>query len=166
MKQNIGKADKSSSKNVAGIMAIAGMIAMESSKKNRESNKNTVQFDTDAAAVGIDNWCTACISDKREHFVGNLIPGRKVIKGFHGSRATEVMSSTIQWKWLDSNGLEHTFQIPGSYYIPDGQCRLLSPQHWAQSQRRATGHRAWEVTDHKGCTLYWEGGAKQFTILL
>jgi hypothetical protein len=116
--------------------------------------------------LGIDNWCTACISDKKEHFVGSLIPGQKVIKGFHGSKATEVMSGMIPWKWLDDNGLEHTFTIPVSYYVPEGRCQLLSPQHWAQSQKKATRLGAWEVTNHKGCTLYWEGGSKQLTILL
>jgi hypothetical protein len=34
------------------------------------------------------------------------------------------------------------------------------------TQKRATGLKAWEVTDHKGCTLYWEGGRKQLTIPL
>jgi hypothetical protein len=76
------------------------------------------------------------------------------------------MSGTIQWKWLDSNGLEHEFKIPGSYYIPEGKCRLLSPQHWAQEQKKAKGMRAWEETDHEACTLYWEGGKKSLKILL
>jgi hypothetical protein len=67
------------------------------------------------------------------------MPGRKVIKGFHGSKTTEVMTGTILWKWLDSNGLEHEFKIPGSYFIPEGKCQLLSPQHWAQENKKATG---------------------------
>jgi hypothetical protein len=91
--------------NKAGsITAMAVMIAMESCGEKRT---NTANFNTDAATIGVDNRCTACISDKREHFVGELIPGQKVIKGFHGCKTTEVMSGTIQWKWLDTNGLEH-----------------------------------------------------------
>jgi hypothetical protein len=76
------------------------------------------------------------------------------------------MSGTIQWKWSDSNGLEYTFNIPGSLYVPEGMCRLLSPQHQAQAHKEATGMQAWEVTDDQGCTLYWEGGRKHLTILL
>jgi hypothetical protein len=139
-----------------GEMIAMAVIAMESTGKDVPRSK-LVQFDTDSMTVGVDNRCTACISDRREHFVGELTPGRKVIKGFHGSKTTEVMSGTIQWKWSDSNRLEHTFDIPGSFYVPEGKCRLLSPQHWAQAHKTATGMRAWEVTDDQGCTLYWEG---------
>jgi hypothetical protein len=90
------------------------MIVMESSQ---DKQTNSVQFDTDAMTIVVDNRCTACISDKREHFVGKLTPERKVIKGFHGSKDVKVMSGTIQWKWLDSKGLEHMlrFQVRSSY---------------------------------------------------
>jgi hypothetical protein len=74
---------------------MAVMIVMESSKG---TNSDAVQFDTNATTLGIDNQCTAYISNRKEHFIGNLIPGHKVIKGFHGSKATEVMSGTIPWK--------------------------------------------------------------------
>jgi hypothetical protein len=76
------------------------------------------------------------------------------------------MLGTIQWKLLDSNRLEHTFRIPGLFFIPEGKCRLFSPQHWVQAYKKATGMREWEVTDHQGFTLYWEGGEKQLAILL
>jgi hypothetical protein len=104
------------------ILAMAVMIFMESSRARRT---NTAHFDMDATTIGVDSRCTACISDKWEHFVGELMPGRKVIKGFHGSKTTEVMTGTILWKWLDSNGLEHEFKIPCSYFIPEGKCQLL-----------------------------------------
>jgi hypothetical protein len=77
-------------------MAMA-VIAMESTSKDEPRSKS-VQFDTDSMTVRVDNRCTACISDRREHFVGELTPGRKVIKGFHRSKTTKVMSGTIQWK--------------------------------------------------------------------
>jgi hypothetical protein len=67
---------------------------------------------------------------------------------------------------LDSNGLEQTFDIPGLFYVPEGKCRLLSPQHWAQAHKNTTRMRPWEVTDDQGCTLYWEGGRKHLAILL
>jgi hypothetical protein len=145
------------------VLAMAVMMAMESS---REKRANAAHFDTDTTTIGVDNRCTACISDKREHFMDNLILGRKVIKGFHGSRTTKVMSATMLWKWLDGNRLEHDFKIPGSYFIPEGKCQLLSPQHWAQKYKKATGMQAWEETDHEACTLYWEGRGKSLTIPL
>jgi hypothetical protein len=80
---------KPETENASNVTAMAAMIAMESS---RDKQTNSAQFDTDAMTIGVDNRCTACISNNREHFVGKLIPGRKVIKGFHGSKATKVMS--------------------------------------------------------------------------
>jgi hypothetical protein len=65
-----GRAGESESENAAGVMTMAVMIAMESS---REKQTNTVQFDTDAMTIGVDNSCTACISDKSEHFVGKRV---------------------------------------------------------------------------------------------
>jgi hypothetical protein len=158
-KENAGSA---AMKNEAeAVLASAVMIAMESSQEKRT---NTAHFNTDATTIGVDNRCTTCISDKKEHFVGNFIAGRKVIKGFHGGKTTKVMSGTIQWKWLDSNGLEHEFKIPGSYYIPDGKCRLLSPQHWVQEQKKATackhGRRQTMMRAH--CTGKEEERASQY----
>jgi hypothetical protein len=128
--------------SVAATMALAVIMVMESRTPNQHSN--TARFDTDATFIGVDNRCTACILDDLAHFVGKLTPGTKTIKGFHGSRTTSIMSGTIRWKWLDNNGLEHEFDIPGSFYIPDGKCCLLSPQHWAKSQKNKTGERAWK----------------------
>jgi hypothetical protein len=45
------------------------------------------------------------------------------------------MSGTIAWKWQDDEGLIHKFLIPKSFYVKEGNVRLLSPQHWAQTQR-------------------------------
>lgn len=42
-----------------------------------------------------------------------------------------IMKGTIRWKWLDEDGMEHTFSNPNSFYVPSGKV-CLSPQHWAQ----------------------------------
>jgi hypothetical protein len=65
-------------------MAMA-VIAMESTSKDKPRSQ-LVQFDTDSMTVGVDNRGTVCISDRREHFVGELTLGRKIIKGFHRSK--------------------------------------------------------------------------------
>jgi hypothetical protein len=89
--------------------------------------------------ISVDNRCLACISDNSANFIGKLTPGTKIIKGFHGSRTTSIMMGTIRWKWLDHDGLVHVFDIPESYYVPEGKCCLLSPQHWAKEHKKATG---------------------------
>jgi hypothetical protein len=69
---------------------------------------------------------------------------------------------TIRWKWEDDQGRLHTFDIPNSFYIPDGKVRLLSPQHWAQSQsirrNRKLRTSCGEHTNGVECVLYWGDG--------
>ena len=71
-------------------------------------------------------------------FVGELRPSNRVVKGFAGSRTTNVQVGTLRWSWEDEMGKKHTFTIPNSYYVPDGQVRLLSPQHWSQTQTKSS----------------------------
>jgi hypothetical protein len=59
-----------------GEMMAMAVIAMESTSKDEPRSKS-VQFDNDSMTVGVDNRCTACILDRREHFVGELTLGRK-----------------------------------------------------------------------------------------
>ena len=108
-----------------------------------------------------------------EHFtalntVGPLTNTGKVVKGFGGSRTANVQSGTLKWKWEDDMGVKHTFLIPHSYYVPDGKVRLLSPQHWAQTQAtpRHSLMKCGESTSGKECVLYWDGGQYKRTIEL
>jgi Reverse transcriptase (RNA-dependent DNA polymerase) len=146
---------------LASAMAMAMVIAMEHRTNGKSLNMAT--FDTDSRSIGIDNRCTACISDNTKDFIGELKPSMREIKGFGGSRTTKVMIGTIKWKWLDDNGLEHAFTIPNSFYVPDGKVCLMSPQHWAQSAKNG---RAWEETGSENCTLYWKDGKHKLVVPL
>jgi hypothetical protein len=148
--------------SLAAAMVFVAVIVMESRAVPKHSN--AASFDTDSSMIGVDNRCSACISNNPAHFIGKLTPGLKTIKGFHGSRTTNIMMGTIRWKWLDQDGLEHVFNIPESSYVPEGKCCLLSPQHWAKAHKKATGWRAWETTDAGNCSLFWLGGEKRLVI--
>jgi hypothetical protein len=71
-REKIGKiyawCTRSTAKGETMAMAV---IAMESTGKDKPRT-NSVRFDTDSMTVGVDNRCTACILDRREHFVGEL----------------------------------------------------------------------------------------------
>ncbi len=92
---------------------------------------NVITFDSDSAPVGIDNRCSACISHVPEDFIGDLVDTDRTIRGFAGTKTSGVKIGTLRWSWLDDQGIEHTFNIPKSYFVPQGKVRLLSPQHWA-----------------------------------
>jgi hypothetical protein len=122
-------------------------------------------FDTDSHLVGVDNRCSACISHVREDFPGGLKTCNRVIKGYGGVRHFQLWTGTLVWTWDDDEGKSHTFNIPNSYYIPEGKIRLLSPQHWAQ---QCKGKDKWggagETTTAIRTTLFWNGSESKRTI--
>ena len=145
-----------------GLLAIAA-IAMQA--KGSHIHENRIHFDTDSEPIGIDNRCTGCISHKIEDFDGPLIESNRAIKGFGGSRTANVKIGTITWKWLDDEGKTHKFVIPKSFYVPSGNVRLISPQHWAQTQRDKT-HGTGSETLHDKVTLFWNNRQNTLTVPL
>ena len=113
-------------------LAMAAVMVMEHQDDEGDPS-GPIRFDTDSRRIGVDNRCTACISDKRHHFTGPLTPIKRTIKGFGGATTMDIWIGTIQWNWLDEHGRKHQFAIPNSFYIPSGKVCLLSPQHWAQT---------------------------------
>ena len=113
-------------------MKCMAIISMQAKTYNPKGARIT-RFDTDSSNIGVDNRCSGCISHRIEDFEGNLVETAKSIRGFAGSQVRNVKMGTIRWKWLDDTGVTHTFRIPRSYYIPSGNVRLLSPQHWAKA---------------------------------
>ena len=136
--------------------AVIAMTVGHDRWKNRKQRK--IIFDSDTESIGIDNRCSACMSHKIDDFVGTPKESKRTIKGFGGTRISNVMTGTIKWRWLDDNGGIHEFKIPNSYYVPDGGVRLMSPQHWAQSQRNQFGKRMNYGCDtkHDKMILYWD----------
>ena len=121
---------------IMGKVFVFPVLAMVANQKGHTITKRqrNITFDTDSDSIGIDNRCSACISNVIDDFVGSVTESKRTIKGFGGNRVTNLMMGTILWKWEDDDGKIHQFKIPNSYYVPSGGVRLLSPQHWAQTQ--------------------------------
>mmetsp|Transcript_5112 Transcript_5112/g.5808 ORF Transcript_5112/g.5808 Transcript_5112/m.5808 type:complete len:433 (+) Transcript_5112:1032-2330(+) len=95
-----------------------------------------VNFDSDSFAIGIDSFASCTMSfDQNDFEPGTLKPmkGRSSITPFgKGDPIKVAMIGTIVWSIDDDNGRKHRIAIPRSLYVPDGNLRLLSPQHWAR----------------------------------
>jgi len=134
---------------------VASVVAMAAGTRARGVAEND-PFDTDSAMIGIDNRCSGCITHVRSDIPGELTECKRVIKGFGGARQFRVWTGTIHWSWEDDSGRSHDFVIPNSYYIPDGKVRLLSPQHYAQSQKGSDRRGgAGETTTAMHTVLFW-----------
>ena len=137
------------------------MMAMESKANAFERD---VCFDTDSMLIGVDNRCSAFISGYIDDFEGPTRPTDRVIKGFGGTRTTNVQTGTARLYWEDDLGLKHEFKLQNSYYVPGCKHRLLSPQHWAKEMKRQKcirkGGEPKEVTYSNRVELTWNGSTK------
>ena len=133
------------------------------------ASERRVRFDTDSGDIGVDNRCTACISHELTDFEpGSLKSTDRVVKGFAGSVTANIKTGTLLWSWENDDGVVTTFRIPNSYYVASGKVRLLSPQHWAQTQGKSKSERTMyrEHTDGNQCVLTWDQGNSRRTIPL
>ena len=165
-KQRITRASNNARKlvTVTAMTVLAMQVNATISAESRE-----VRFDTDSATIGIDTRCSACISHCEDDFEpGSLRPCDRVVKGFGGTRVTNVKVGTLLWRWEDDQGIVTTFRIPQSYFVPDGKVWLLSPQHWAQTQAKTHHDRrnCFERTYGNQSTLFWNSGQSKRTVAL
>ena len=129
-------------------------------------------FDSDAGIIGVDNRASATITNKEEDVVpGTLELTNKKVKVFGGSFNGLVYKCTINWSFQDHSGMTHKFLLPNSYYIPQGEMRLLSPQHWArelikQGDGNAPGVAPRVITDHAQVRLEWNNRTSHLTVPL
>lgn len=138
------------------------VVMSTTSGRQTKSRERLVHFDTDSGPVGIDNRCSACMSPYLEDFVGPMETCERSIKGFNGTSTHSVKKGTLLWRWEDDNGVVHKFKIPGSYYIPGLETRLLSPQHWAKAQRVERRGEIGCETSAYSTKLFW--GNKKFLL--
>jgi len=156
-----------STKVIRLLTVLQSVIALRSEGAYGDGiHDNVVKFDTDSSFIGIDNRASACISWCEKDFVGPLIPVPVQVQGFAGHRTSNVMMGTLRWQWLDDEGMKHTFHIPRSYYVKEGKIRLLSPQHWAKTQKDHVDDGTGESTNDKRVVLYWNGKQNTLTIPL
>ena len=130
-------------------------------KSSTPRNDNVFHMDTDSSTIGIDKRCNLCILHVSEDFVGELIESRRKIRGFGGVIQPKTKTGTLLWQWEDGQGQEHKFLIKNSLFIPSGKCRILSPQHWAQT-RQGYKKLAAETTDQSKVVLRWGKKKKQY----
>ena len=141
-------------------------VALACPVKQIASKERIVKFDTDAKPIRVDNRCSACILPYVEDFIGPLENMNKTIKGFAGAQTNNPKTGTLRWQWLNDKGRIHTFEIPSSYYVPESEQRLLSPQHWAQTRSAANRATTCCITLVLNVYLRWTKGDESYELTL
>ena len=120
---------------------------------------NPAKFDTDSVRVAIDNCASRCITnDERDFLPGTTTQSTSNIQGLGTIRSTKT--GTVRWTIADDAGLPHVFDIPNVLLVPTLPFRLLSPQHWAQTQPRSSAQC---ITTDSAVYITWDHDAHRRT---
>lgn len=114
---------------------------------------NDHKYDSDSFLIAIDNCSSRCITNSMTDFV---VPPTRVnvkVKGIGGS-VVATHKGTVRWSIEDDHGRNHTWLIPDTYFNESTPYRLLSPQHWAQTQHNGRG--TWAATYHDAVEMFWK----------
>jgi hypothetical protein len=96
------------------------------------------------------------------------VDSNQSIKGFGGTKTSDVKIGTIAWKWCNDNGKLHKFIIPKSFYVPSSNVCLPIPQHWGETQKgneKSKFGTGSETVSNK-VTHFWNDRKNQLTIPL
>jgi hypothetical protein len=111
------------------------------------------RYDSDSFLIAIDNCSSRCITNSMADFVEAPIPVRVKVNGIGGS-VVATHKGTVRWSIEDDTGRKHTWLIPDTYFNESTPYRLLSPQHWAQTQDNGRG--TWAATYHDAVEMFWK----------
>ena len=98
---------------------------------NKDAIKSNLTFDSDSYPILVDSGASYTISNDINDFIKPPKESNIRIKGYNGSYS-KTKVGTVKWNIQDDNGKVHSITLPGTYYVPDAEIRMLSPQHWAQ----------------------------------
>ena len=122
--------------------------------KPKLAETNQITVDADSYEMRVDTGASHCISHDIQDFIGKVTPTRGSIQGYHeGKCISNLHLGTMKFGMTDDEGRLHTFEVPNSIYDPQGQHKLLCPQHW--SRECPTIEKAYEMTGE--VALPWYG---------
>ena len=138
---------------------------LETTKIGRKRDGIFAEFDTDSYPIRIDSHCSYCITSSKGDFIDTPRKVHVKITGVGGLQ-TSSLKGTIRWNWTDDSGQNISVDIPGTYYIPNGPGRILSPQHWAQVLRTQGDPTAHTIGNWNRIQLFQRNGSSVTTVRL
>ena len=143
-------------------------VAFSTSSTPDPNHPSQVNFDTDSFIIGVDNHASRTLSNNKRHFIGYIRRLDNVfINGING-KLPICGIGTIQWKIEDDDGKVHAIRIPNTFYVPQLEHCILSPQHWAQeaNDHFPLIHGITSTTQARSEVLRWSQGKYQRTVMM
>jgi GAG-pre-integrase domain len=111
------------------------------------------KYDSDSFLIAIDNCSSRCITNNMADFITPPVQVNVKVTGIGGS-VVATHKGTVRWSIEDDNGRRHTWLISDTYFNESTPYRLLSPQHWAQTQQDGRG--TWAATYYDAVEMFWQ----------
>ena len=123
-------------RSIVALPCVAYTTRMHGTAPDTEvTNKALLRasFDTDSVHIAVDCGASCTMTPFSEDFLpGTEKPVNMNIRGLGQAKATT--KGTVQWAFTDDQGQSQTFSIHDTLWVPSLTNRLLSPQHFAQTQ--------------------------------
>jgi hypothetical protein len=115
------------------------------------------RYDSDSFIIAVDNCSSKCITNSMQDYISLLEKVSIAVKGI-GGMVTASYKGIKAWTVKDDQGRQHTWTIPDVYFNKASPFRLLSPQHWAQTQGdNYPKPRGTWCTTYENCgELFWK----------
>jgi hypothetical protein len=108
-------------------------IPLVEARATTKRQERRLFFDTDSFPMLVDNCCSKSITNNINDFIDPPKNTLTKIKGYNGVSTEPLQIGMVKWPIRDGKGKVHQFILPNTYYAPDAETRLFSPQHWAQT---------------------------------
>jgi hypothetical protein len=97
-----------------------------------------VRFDSDSYDIMVDNCCSYSITNSLADYITAPTMAHVQVRGYADATSNANKVGTVKWRIEDDAGKVHDLLLPGTYYSPKAEHRMLSPQHWCQ---KANDHK-------------------------
>ena len=151
-------------KHLPKVKEIYCFAATKSTKK--ETAKSRQIFDGDTFKLVIDSGCSYCITNNRNHFVGDIETTNVNVKGIGGQNIKATMKGTVRWSFANDNGQVHDEYISNTYFNEECPYCLYSPQHVAQlaNDHHPKPNGTYCITYSDKLELYWDQATQKRTV--
>lgn len=126
----------------------ARLLALLSFVDGQDQDKGV--FDSDSFPIAVDNCASFTMTNDEKDFVDTPSTVHKSILGIGRTKA--LKKGIVRWNVEDDQGQVETFELPDTLLVPNLPTRLLSPQHWAQTNNHIQAHS--DTNAHR-ITLEW-----------
>jgi hypothetical protein len=148
--------------------SITCVMTLQQHASQRNISGEGARYDSDSFLIVIDNACSFCITNNKQHFVGSPEAVNIQVRGIGGKQVKATLRGTVRWCIPNDEGEIHEELIPNTYYQEQAVYCLYSPQHVAQvaNDNFPLPNGTYCATYADSVELFWDQRTEKRTVRL